>query len=204
MMKRKLWIGVLTTAIAVGSVYGVASATGIGAGNGNAGTTSPLTQGSTTAVSSSQSYIGFAAAQQRALAEFDGRVESIELKQRRGSAYYEVDIEKGRVETEVKIDARTGKTLGIKKDKDDDDDDHKYDHKRLIGAAAAAAAAQKHTGGSVKEVSLDHDDGRAVYEVELRTNRGETEVEIDAYTAKVLQADHDDDDDDDDDDRYDD
>ncbi|WP_020615072.1 PepSY domain-containing protein [Paenibacillus daejeonensis] len=190
MMKRKLWIGVLTTAIAVGSVYGVASATGIGAGNGNSEST-PVT---TTAASTSPSYIGFAAAQQRALAEFDGRVESIELEQRRNSAYYEVDIEKGNIETEVKIDARTGQTLGIKEDRDDDNDDHKYDHNRLIGAAAAAAAAQKHTGGSVQEVSLDHDDGRAIYEVELRTSRGETEVEIDAYTAKVLQVDHDDDD----------
>ena len=196
MMKRRLWIGVLGTAIAVGSVYGVASAANVGSQE----KTAKSTTAATTAASSSTVNIGFAAAEQRALAEYNGRVESIELKQRRGSAYYEVDLEKGRTEVEVKIDVATGKTLKVTKETDDDDDDHKYDEQRLIGAAQAAAAAQKHTGGKVIEVSLDHENGRAIYEVELRTNQGETDVDIDAYSGKVLKVKHDDDDDDDRDD----
>ena len=42
------------------------------------------------------------------------------------------------------------------------------------------------------EIEKDHDDGLLKYEVELRTDRGEAEVDIDASTGKVLKVEFDD------------
>ena len=42
------------------------------------------------------------------------------------------------------------------------------------------------------EIELDEDDGFIKYEVELRTDRGEAEVEIDASTGNVLNVEWDD------------
>ena len=42
------------------------------------------------------------------------------------------------------------------------------------------------------EIELDEDDGLLKYEVELRTDRGEAEVEIDALTGNVLEVELDD------------
>jgi len=42
------------------------------------------------------------------------------------------------------------------------------------------------------EISKDEDDGFIKYEVELKTDRGEAKVEIDASTGKVLEVEWDD------------
>ena len=42
------------------------------------------------------------------------------------------------------------------------------------------------------EIELDEDDGFFQYDVELRTDRGEAEVEIDAITGNVLEVELDD------------
>lgn len=66
--------------------------------------------------------------------------------------------------------------------------------------------------GTIIEIDLDKDDGVVKYEVDVRTAQGKAELDIDAYSGKVLSQKLDDDDDkyddddsyDHDDDRYDD
>ena len=98
-------------------------------------------------------------------------------------------------------------TLGVRADRDDDDDDRDNLPGNLIGAGKASAIAVKHAkGGTAVEVDLDQDDGRWVYDVEVKTANGSSDVEVHAISGKVIKAeyekydDHDDDDDDHDDD----
>eukprot|EP00903_Cladosiphon_okamuranus_P002099 g2097.t1 len=53
--------------------------------------------------------------------------------------------------------------------------------------------------GTIEEIELENEDGKAVFEVEIKTETGEVEVMIDAATGEVLAMEQDDDSDDDDD-----
>ena len=65
-------------------------------------------------------------------------------------------------------------------------------NKNIISQADATAIAEKAVNGKVVEIEKDEDDGLIKYEVELKTDRGEAEVEIDASTGKVLEVEWDD------------
>ena len=65
-------------------------------------------------------------------------------------------------------------------------------NKNIISQADAIAIAEKAANGKVVEIELDEDDGLLKYDVELRTDRGEAEVEIDASTGNVLEVELDD------------
>jgi uncharacterized membrane protein YkoI len=52
--------------------------------------------------------------------------------------------------------------------------------------------AEKAVNGKMTEIKKDKDDGFTKYEVELKTARGEAEVDIDAATGKVLDVEYDD------------
>ncbi|MUV38483.1 hypothetical protein JNUCC1_02321 [Lentibacillus sp. JNUCC-1] len=75
--------------------------------------------------------------------------------------------------------------------------------KGMIGGKEASRIALNEIDfpGTVVSVELDEDDGRMIYEVEIEGENGEADVEIDAYTGKiiVLEVDLDDYDDDNDD-----
>lgn len=53
--------------------------------------------------------------------------------------------------------------------------------------------------GTIEEIELENEDGKAVFEVEIKTDTGEVEVMIDAATGDVLSMEQDDDGDDDED-----
>ncbi len=158
-----------------------------------------------------------------------GQAYRAELEKERGIVYYDVDVLKDQREYDVHIDAYTGKTLKIERDDDEEDDDRRISGgnasapspspspstsapsavKTKISAEQASRIATDRVGGTVVRSKLDKDDGVLHYEIELKTNRGEAEVEVHAQTGKILSVDYDDDDDDgfddfDDDDRYDD
>ena len=60
----------------------------------------------------------------------------------------------------------------------------------LISAdKAKSIALAKAPGASVVRCQLDYDDGRAVYEIELRSGRTEYDCDIDAKTGTVLDWD---------------
>lgn len=61
--------------------------------------------------------------------------------------------------------------------------------KAVISREKAIQIALQQFSGTVEDVELDDDDGRLIYEVEIENSRGEAEVEIDAYTGKVLLVD---------------
>ncbi|WFR63929.1 PepSY domain-containing protein [Paenibacillus amylolyticus] len=175
--------------------------------NGQSVQTTPTS--TTQSVSQNQNSTGkmLNASQAKALAlkAAEGKVDDVDLERRNGQTFYEIEIDrKGKNDVVVRLDAYTGKILAVVDDEDyDDDDDYKgaatgntsnssaSKQVKLTASQASNIALKQVTGGKVTKVELDHDDGRYVYEVELRTAQGEADVDIDANTGKVLSFDQD-------------
>ncbi|MGA5692304.1 PepSY domain-containing protein [Cytobacillus pseudoceanisediminis] len=130
-----------------------------------------------------------------ALSEAEGRVESIELERANGKQYYEIDIENGKEDFDIKVHALDGEVISINKRNDDDDDDQsekEVNRENVISEQKAIEIAEKEVNGTMKEIEIDEDDGQILYEVELQSNKGEADVDIDAETGKVLKVELDD------------
>lgn len=133
-----------------------------------------------------------------ALKAAPGEIDEIELD----DGVWEVEIlaDNGRWR-DLKVDAGSGKVLSDRADDDDDDDDAAALRKAKLTASDAAEAALKAAPGTVTAVEFDEDDGRLVWEVEVKGEDGnERELEVNASSGKVAFDDDDDDDDDHDDD----
>ncbi|MEH7123603.1 PepSY domain-containing protein [Bacillus sp. JJ1773] len=190
-MKKKFMIGVVSAAVILGGAVAAGAAK-----NDN-----PKAEMQNT----NEKIITHEEAIKIALTKAEGYVESVELENKSGKRYFEVEIENKDKEFEIRIDAITGDVLSVKEDLDDDDDDFEKTAKstsnNFISIQKAIEIAEKEVNGKVIEINRDEDDNQLIYEVELKTSKGEAEVEIDAVTGKVLdvEIDHDRDDNDDDD-----
>ena len=94
--------------------------------------------------------------------------------------------DKERVVPEIKIEAESVSKSTKKHNK-------KAENKiNIISSDEAKTIALKLANGRITEFELDEDDGRLVYEIEIKTKDVEHEIEIDAYTGKVLEHEIDD------------
>ncbi|QGH35832.1 hypothetical protein GI584_18015 [Gracilibacillus salitolerans] len=66
----------------------------------------------------------------------------------------------------------------------------------LISAEEARSIATDQYPGTITDFEQDEDDGRYLYEIEIRTNTHEVDLEIDAYTGSIISISKDDLDDD--------
>ena len=216
MNKHKLWIGSLSAAVLLGGSAVAAS------GNTN-GQPAPKVQSETTqsapaavtqSTSANQNNTGklltVSQAKSIALKSVEGKVDDVDLERRNGQTFYEVEIDRtGKPDVTVRLDAYTGKVLAVVNDDDYDDDDDYNDLEtgnsssssasnqvKLTAAQASNIALKQVTGGKVTKVELDRENGRYVYEIEMRTAQGEADVDVDANTGKVLSFDQDFDDED--------
>lgn len=55
-----------------------------------------------------------------------------------------------------------------------------------IDATEAIAIAQKEYSGTVTDLELEEEDGRYIYEIEIKANGEEAELEIDAMTGEII------------------
>ncbi|WP_428911247.1 PepSY domain-containing protein [Niallia sp. Krafla_26] len=131
-------------------------------------------------------------AEKIALQEVDGVVEEIELEKEKNRLVYEMDIDKDGVDYNLYLDAYTGEVYSVNRDDHDDDFNSNPTSRNMISQSEAIAIAENAVNGKMKEIDRDEDDGFYKYEVELRTDRGEVEVEIDAVTGKILEVEMDD------------
>lgn len=137
-----------------------------------------------------------------------GTIEEIELDEDDGKLIYEVEIKTSYGEAEVDIDAYSGKVLKIEKDREKNTNGKKTSsfntensnkqnsihtsNSPISSEQAARIALQAVGSGTIEDIELDEDDGKLIYEVEIETTYGEAEVEIDAYSGKVLEVEYDD------------
>ena len=140
------------------------------------------------------SYIGEFKAKELALkhAGLSGKEVSfvrVELDRDDGRMFYEVEFYSGSREYDYEIDALTGAVV----DFDSDIEDYTIpsapsDSKDYISREKAQKLAQdKAPKATLIQLELDVDDGRAVYEGELREGSMEYEFEIDAVTGSFLK-----------------
>jgi uncharacterized membrane protein YkoI len=179
-MKKKMVMGALSAVLVLGGAFAV------GATNNDSGSKGEVK------ANAAKTILGYDEVKKIALQKVDGVVEEVELEREANTAVYEVDIEKDHIDYDLHIDAYSGEVYSVDRDDDGDDDDNFSNYENVISQDDAIAIAEKAANGKVVEIELDEDDGFLKYEVELRTDRGEAEVEIDATTGNVLEVELDD------------
>ncbi|WP_191090865.1 PepSY domain-containing protein [Niallia endozanthoxylica] len=185
-MKGKILIGFVCTAVVLGGSFAAVAA---------------KNQDNTLEDQNKKEFITLQDAETIALKEVNGTVESIDLETKVGKSYYEVEIEKDHMDYDIYIDAVTGEPYSIKQDDKGFDDDKFVDQGKSTNSAGTAiseteavAIAEKAVNGKMVEIEKEHDDGILKYQLELRTDRGEAEVDIDAHTGKIIEIEYDDED----------
>lgn len=116
-------------------------------------------------------------------------IKGIELKNKKNKYIYEVEGFDSEKEYKVKIDASSGKILKAKSEHlDADDKEETLDLNGLISRSEATKLAQTKASGKAVKWSLEMDDKRPVWKVELKDGNKETEVKIDAKSQKILRT----------------
>lgn len=157
----------------------------------------------------SGSIISYEKAQTLALDHVSGAmVTDIDLDQESGTLVYEIELYKDGVEYDLILNAWTGEKLHLSSHQDiwDDDDSFHWNHHGIAEGSAhhsshhsSASAASislaeakelllaKVPSAQIKELELDTEDGRLVYEGELRNGNMEYEFQLDASTGVFIE-----------------
>ena len=143
----------------------------------------------------------------KALKEFDGTVTDVEYDEDDGVYYYDIEIENGNEDFEVKLNAEDLSIIEQDLDRDDDNEVQASDKKTKQSAdtngntklaeafkgdksAEAIEAAHERFDGILEEVSYEEDDGVYYYEVKLENKKEEYEVKLKADNLSVLEEEH--------------
>ncbi|NRR21102.1 PepSY domain-containing protein [Brevibacillus sp. MS2.2] len=127
-----------------------------------------------------------------------GIITEWKLDEEDGFLVYKAEIKNKHQEIDVYVDAMTGDVWQtVDHDDDDDHDDDNHDHwnkqQVKISVEQAKKIALAKVSGNIKSIKLDEDDNYYVYEVEVKTAKGqEVDLEISATTGAVLDVDWDD------------
>ena len=147
---------------------------------------------------SSNSYIGVNRAMNIALKKVPGasnsHVKKINLDRENGRMVYEGEIYYNGQEYEFDIDAVTGDIVKWKVDEISNNSGYinnnvnnsqtiTMEKAKSIALAQVPGANQSHFG----KIELDHDHGRAVYEIEIFYNNSKYEFDIDAVTGAIVK-----------------
>lgn len=104
-----------------------------------------------------------------------------------GRQEYEVDFYTDTYKYDYEIDARTGEVLTWDQERRSSASGTNTSGAMLTREEAKALLQDKAPNATLIELKLDYDDGRAVYEGEMRDGYIEYEFEIDAYTGAFLK-----------------
>lgn len=145
-----------------------------------------------TAAAAQPSYIGESRAGEIAKGVASGKVVEVELQDKNGVVLYAVEINNGGTETEVRVDALTGKVLGTETEVEPSAAGlHPISEEEAI-----AIAREVIKSGTLSEVELKAENGVLVYAVEFADNGRETEVMVSMDTGAVVAIEHEEGDDD--------
>ncbi|SDH73228.1 Uncharacterized membrane protein YkoI [Alteribacillus persepolensis] len=152
-------------------------------------------------------------AKQQIQTQYPGEVTEIERERENGKDVYEMEIVGEEYKYELKLDAASGDVLKLdEKEKirtskqretdqnsqnetsstDDANESSSLQSRFAISIEEAKQIALNEVGGTIDEIERDEDDGMFYYEVELHTERGEAEVEVDAQTGEIIVISYDD------------
>lgn len=116
-------------------------------------------------------------------------VKDIEMNVKKGVTFYKIESFKDGVKQEIKIDANSGKIVKVEnKNKKHILPIEAVDFSKFalsIDEAVAKAQALE-AGWSLDEAELDNKNGVWIYKVELKRDRSEKKVIIDAQTSEII------------------
>ncbi|GAB3791190.1 PepSY domain-containing protein [Virgibacillus kimchii] len=130
-----------------------------------------------------------------ALKEFSGVIKELELDKDDGRLIYELEIKnENREEAELDMDAYTGEILKMELEMKGRGKATSTNHKfnDILSMSEVKEIALTEFPGMIKEIELDKDDGRLIYELEIKNKGKEAEMEMDARTGKILEMEIDD------------
>ena len=150
---------------------------------------------STPSTPSSKDLIGEAKAKELALGHAklsasDVTFIHVELDWENGRQVYDVEFYSGAKEYDYEIDAKTGEIVSF--DYDAEGYAPSQSGNIITQEAAVKLAQDRVPNATLVKIEYDFDDGRPVYEGELREGRWEYEFEIDAATGEFLKWEKDD------------
>ena len=119
--------------------------------------------------------------------------EIIKLKEKRIAAKQNDNAKKETIDLKEKDQKQAPEKDGQEKTTDKTKIDKKQSNskdqkpsKTVLDAKEAISIAQKEFSGTVTDVELDEEDGRLIYEIEIKANGQEAEFEIDAMTGEII------------------
>ena len=160
-----------------------------------AGGTSALAQNAPTATAQTTPgrMITMAEAIAAAQARVPGGVWEAEIETRDSRRIYEIELVSGGRVHEVQVDAMNGQVLATEEEPIEGKLKQWFAEGRMQAAESAQNVLaltipeiEKQMGGRVTEVSLEREDGRIVYELEVETAGGERDIQIDASTGQNI------------------
>ncbi len=162
-MKRKLLTLLTAGAVSATALTGAAFANSDSADQAEVQTFLGAAQDITAAIGAAEAASG-------------GTAVAAEFEEKKGTAFYEVDIVANGKQVSVEIDATSGKV--IKTDAEGDAEEGDIVDPAQLGASLAklVATAKQNGSGKVMSISTDHENGQAVaIEVELANADGTTQ-----------------------------
>ncbi|MCF3935284.1 PepSY domain-containing protein [Acuticoccus sp. M5D2P5] len=149
-----------------------------------------------TATTSTDIRISIAAALDAAKAQVDGGILEAELESEGGTLVWEIDVVVGEMIQEVKVDAMSGEVLSANEKTIEGTWRGWFDENRLAAAQQISASlsanitkAETEAGGQIVELSLEEEDGRLLYEIEIDTASGDREMLLDPKNGKLIRDD---------------
>lgn len=123
-----------------------------------------------------------------ALAKHDGELTKLELKIERGTPTYEFEIlSKDGKSWELECDANKGK-ITEEEQEVSNADDSSFKEKAKFTLDQAKEIALKAAPGEVVEVEYEiESNGNASYEFDIKTDKGEVKLEVDATSGKIAE-----------------
>ncbi|MCG3087222.1 PepSY domain-containing protein [Sporosarcina cyprini] len=113
-----------------------------------------------------------------------GKVVDIELDEDNKQYYYDIELRDDNYEYDVKVHAITGEIVKFEKELKSGKNNNQSG--QLMKKEEALAFAKKHAVGNVKKIELDREDGRRVYEIEMKDDRFKYELTLDAVTGELI------------------
>lgn len=114
-----------------------------------------------------------------------GTVTSIELDYENNRAIYDIDLVRNQYEYDLKLDAKTGSGISVRKELRDDASNSS--NLNLISInQAKSIALKKVPGATIHKIDLDYEGGKAIYEIELYLNQYEYDLKLDARTGSGI------------------
>ena len=149
-------------------------------------------------MSSDAQYISLEQAKTIALSTTEGVITEAVLEKKNGVSVYTIEITKDNQETEITINPTDGSVLSTETDTEEEitREDINSIQKTMTESKAGEIALSR-VPGTVINIDIEKENGKILYNVEVRDGNGIAEIEIDAETGAVLEVEREDDDEED-------